>query len=80
MSCSHAYAVVVGSGSAGVVQAASSLPTFGWGTVFTQVRFELAPVLGIVLAAGFYGLGVRQLSARGDRWPVGRTIGFAAGL
>jgi putative copper resistance protein D len=63
-----------------VVLAASSLPTFGWGTVFTQARFELAPVLGILLAAGFYVLGARQLSARGDRWPVGRTIGFAAGL
>jgi putative membrane protein len=48
--------------------------------VFTQARFELAPTCALVLAAGFYWLGVRRLSARGDRWPVGRSLGFGAGL
>jgi cytochrome c oxidase assembly factor CtaG len=57
-----------------------SLPTFGWGTVFTQTRIELAPLLALLIAAGFYTLGVRRMQARGDRWPVGRTAGFAAGL
>jgi putative copper resistance protein D len=56
------------------------LPTFGWETVFTQARFELGPLLGLLVAAGFYGLGVRRLAARGDRWAAGRTIAFAAGL
>jgi cytochrome c oxidase assembly factor CtaG len=58
----------------------NALPTFGWGTVFTQTRIELAPLVAILLAAGFYTLGVRRLSARGDSWPVGRSAGFAAGL
>jgi putative copper resistance protein D len=56
------------------------LPTFGWTTVFTQARFELLPTCLLVLTAGFYWLGVRRLTVRGDRWPVGRSVGFAAGL
>jgi cytochrome c oxidase assembly factor CtaG len=56
------------------------LPGFGWGTVFTQARFELGPLVAIVLAGGFYVLGVRRLSTRGDRWPWGRSAAFAAGL
>jgi putative copper resistance protein D len=63
-----------------LLEARSSLPTFGWTTVFTQARPELAPVVAVLLAAGFYWLGVRRLSARGDAWPIGRTAGFAAGL
>ena len=55
------------------------LPTFGWTTVFTQARLELVPTCLLVLAGGFYWLGVRRLSARGDRWPVGRSIGYGAG-
>ncbi|MDT7570820.1 MAG: hypothetical protein QOE05_994 [Actinomycetota bacterium] len=56
------------------------LPTFGWTTVFTQARLELLPTCLLVVTAGFYWLGVRRLSARGDRWPVGRSAGFGAGL
>jgi putative membrane protein len=56
------------------------LPTFGWTTVFTQARFELLPTCLLIITAGFYWLGVRRLSARGDRWPLGRSVGFAAGL
>jgi putative copper resistance protein D len=56
------------------------LPTFGWTTVFTQARFELVPTCALVLAAGFYWLGVRRLTGRGDRWPIGRSVGFALGL
>ncbi|CUU53512.1 putative copper resistance protein D [Parafrankia irregularis] len=33
-----------------------------------------------VLAAGLYIAGVIRLTRRGDRWPVGRTIGFLGGL
>ncbi|KPM55125.1 copper resistance protein CopD [Frankia sp. R43] len=33
-----------------------------------------------VLAAGLYIAGVIRLARRGDRWPVGRTIGFLGGL
>jgi putative copper resistance protein D len=58
----------------------STLPEFGWGSVFTQARPELAPLLAIVLMGGFYVLGVRHLAIRGDRWPVGRTVNFFLGL
>jgi putative copper resistance protein D len=34
----------------------------------------------LVLAAGLYATGVLALRRRGDRWPVGRSIAWAAGL
>ena len=42
--------------------------------------WELSPVLAAltVLAVGLYLVGVRSLRGRGDRWPVGRTLVFAA--
>jgi putative copper resistance protein D len=58
----------------------SELPEFGWGSVFTQARPELVPLLAIVLIGGCYVLGVRQLTARGDAWPIGRSLNFAGGL
>jgi putative copper resistance protein D len=58
----------------------STLPEFGWTTVFTAARFDLLPTCALVIAAGFYWLGVRRLAARGDRWPVGRSIAFGVGL
>ena len=76
---SDAYAERVGPASAGLLQTRSTLPTFGWSTVFTQARFELAPLLAVVLLAGFYLLGVRQLTARGDSWPIGRSLAFVGG-
>ena len=66
-------------GAAVAAGAASGLPTFGWGTVFTQAQLDLVPLLGIVIAGGLYLLGVRQLQAHGHGWPVGRTIAFLAG-
>lgn len=56
------------------------LPTFGWTSVFTQARFELAPTCLLIIAGGFYWLGVRRLSRRGDRWPVGRSTAYTIGL
>ena len=58
----------------------SELPEFGWGSVFTQAQPELVPLLAIVLIGGAYVLGVRQLTARGDAWPVSRSLAFAGGL
>ena len=63
-----------------MLQARSTLPTFGWETVFTQARFELAPLVAVLLAGSFYLLGVRRLSARGDSWSPGRTAAFLTGL
>jgi putative copper resistance protein D len=51
---------------------------------FTRVAFGFVPdgfAIGfVVLAAALYGTGVLALRRRGDRWPVGRTIAWAAGL
>ncbi|CAO5175038.1 putative membrane protein [Frankia sp. AiPs1] len=35
---------------------------------------------GCVFGAGVYLAGVRRLRARGDRWPVGRTVAWFVGL
>jgi putative membrane protein len=64
----------------GVLSAGSTLPTFGWTTIFTQARPELVPLLAVVLAGCLYGLGVHRLSRRGDAWFAGRTAAFAGGL
>jgi len=36
--------------------------------------------LGALAAAGLYLAGVLRLARRGDRWPVGRTVAWLAGL
>jgi putative copper resistance protein D len=56
------------------------LPRFTLGTAFTD--WELAPVLALLTlaAVGLYAVGVNKLYSRGDRWPVGRTIAFVAGI
>jgi cytochrome c oxidase assembly factor CtaG len=56
------------------------LPRFTLGTAFTD--WELAPVLALLTlaAVGLYAVGVNKLYSRGDRWPVGRTLAFAAGI
>lgn len=36
--------------------------------------------LGVLLAAVLYAAALRALHRRGDRWPIGRTLAFAAGL
>ncbi len=42
-------------------------------------RLDLVLGLGAVLAAAVYPAGVRTLRQRGDSWPVGRTVAWAAG-
>ncbi len=51
-------------------------PPFTWGRAFTA--WEIDPVLSVVAAAvvGVYLYGVWRLHARGDHWPVGRTVSF----
>jgi cytochrome c oxidase assembly factor CtaG len=53
-----------------------ALPDFGVASVLTAARPELVPVLALLLAAAVYLLGVRRLTARGDAWPLGRTLSF----
>lgn len=38
------------------------------------------PLVGIAIAGGLYLAGVIKLHRRGDRWPVGRTLAWFAGL
>ncbi|MGF1428198.1 cytochrome c oxidase assembly protein [Kitasatospora sp. LaBMicrA B282] len=37
-------------------------------------------LLGCLVALGLYGAGVVRLARRGDRWPVGRSVAWAAGV
>ena len=72
----HAYPGLV-TGSSGLLLAhRDGLPDFTAGSVLTAARPELVPVLGILLVAVLYLLGVRRLTSRGDAWPVGRTLSF----
>jgi putative membrane protein len=57
----------------------SAAPTFArliaWHPQPIPVEF-----IGCLLAAAAYGCGMARMHRRGDRWPVGRTVWFAAGL
>ena len=55
------------------------LPDFGPLSVFTEARPALVPILLVAVPAVLYLLGVRRLRARGDAWPVGRTVSFLVG-
>ncbi len=48
-------------------------------TLLTAWTFEPWVVAGLVLMVGLYLWGVRRLAARGDRWPVGRTLAWCVG-
>ncbi len=58
----------------------AGLADFGALTVFTGSRPGVLPLLLVLLPAAAYAFGVRRLTARGDRWPVGRSVAFAGGL
>ncbi len=51
--------------------------TIGRGLEFGGDPFFL---VGCLLALALYGWGVLRLRARGDRWPVGRCVGFLFGV
>jgi cytochrome c oxidase assembly factor CtaG len=56
--------------------AVPGLPDFGPLTVVTEARFDAVPAVLLVLSGGLYLYGVHRLRARGDSWPVGRTVSF----
>ena len=58
---------------------ADGLPDFDALSVFTQARPQLLPLLLVLLPGAAYVVGVWRLTARGDRWPVGRTVSFLVG-
>ncbi len=53
-----------------------ALPPFGPLSVITQARPEPLPLLLVLTLGGLYAWGVLRLRARGDAWPVGRTVAF----
>ncbi|NGO48567.1 cytochrome c oxidase assembly protein [Streptomyces ureilyticus] len=56
------------------------LGDFPWTPLFTQGHFDPLFAFGTAAAALLYLAGVRKLRARGDKWPVGRTISWLLGL
>jgi putative copper resistance protein D len=61
--------------------AAGDPPPFTVSRMVTEAGVESWLAVALVLAAGLYLHGVHRLRARGDRWPVGRTVFFlGAGL
>lgn len=67
------------SSAATVLAHRDGLPAFGPATVLTQASVELLPLLLVLVPAGLYLYGVRRLHARGDAWPIGRTLAFLVG-
>jgi cytochrome c oxidase assembly factor CtaG len=55
------------------------LPRFSVGTLITQTAFPALPTLALAVTGALYLWGVRRLTARGDDWPLGRTVAFVAG-
>lgn len=53
-----------------------ALPPFDLGRVVTESGIDPLPMVLTVWIAGAYLVGVRVLHARGDSWPVGRTVSF----
>ncbi|WP_083940126.1 cytochrome c oxidase assembly protein [Saccharomonospora saliphila] len=48
-------------------------------SVLTEWRFDLVYGTAAVVLAALYLAGVRRLRARGDAWPVGRTVAWLCG-
>ncbi len=57
----------------------TGLPGFGPLTIVTEASATPLPTVGIVLVGALYLYGVRRLTARGDAWPVLRTLSFVVG-
>ncbi|KUO16226.1 cytochrome c oxidase assembly protein [Streptomyces dysideae] len=56
------------------------LGNFPWTPLFTQWHFDPLFAFGTAAAALLYLAGARKLRARGDKWPIGRTISWLLGL
>ncbi len=51
-------------------------PAFTPSALVTEAAVDPWLALGVLTAAALYLTGVRRLRARGDAWPVGRTVSF----
>ncbi len=63
-----------------VLEASVTLPRFGPGRLVSEWSLAPLPFVVTVWAAGLYLLGLRVLRRRGDRWPLGRSLAFGAGI
>jgi putative membrane protein len=52
------------------------VPPFSVTSLFSEARLDSWLGVALVLAGGFYLYGVHRLRARGDRWPVSRSLTF----
>jgi cytochrome c oxidase assembly factor CtaG len=57
----------------------ADLPAFSLGEVLGQWSLAPVPTVATAWVVGLYLLGVQRLRARGDNWPVGRTVAFVCG-
>ncbi len=55
-------------------------PAISIGRIATMWRPDLFFATVVVVLGGVYAAGLMRLRRRGDAWPVGRTISWAAGL
>ncbi len=55
------------------------LPPFDLGRALTDWALEPVAFIALVWVAAAYLYGVHLLRARGDRWPLGRTLAFVGG-
>ncbi len=62
------------------VSGSEVLPELTAGSFFSQWQIIGWPLVMTVWGIGLYLLGVRTLSKRGDRWPVGRTVAHVAAM
>jgi len=51
-------------------------PAISAEALLTEARVDPTLAFGVLVAAGLYLTGVRRLTVRGDRWPLGRTVSF----
>ena len=52
------------------------MPPFSVEALFKQARLDSWLAVALLLAVGLYLYGVHRLRARGDKWPVSRTVTF----
>ena len=55
-------------------------PELTMDTFFTQWKLDILWALIALWAIGAYLIAVRRLNARGDSWPIARTISWVAGM
>lgn len=59
---------------------AEAVQPLTWDRLLTSWRLEPGVLAAVVVLAAGYGFGVRGWRRRGEKWPPGRTVCFAAGV